>query len=1151
MTTSTNAGLEHAVISPEDLSAMIGQKFPPTSQQAAVIGAPMESMLVVAGAGAGKTETMAARVVWLVANGFVRPEQVLGLTFTRKAASELGQRIRDRLGALARSPRFRKVAAPEVLQSLDIIAPTALTYDAYAGELVRHYGLLLPTEPMSTVLDGASQWYHAWEIAQNVSKMDMDMSPMTLAKTLLKLNDALDSELADVEDAVEETTAFLQNLASIPKGPRQKNEWHSSLTRTVETQQKRLALLKLVDELRTRMGDENSTTFAMQMSKAARLALNVPEVGESERRRFKVIMLDEYQDTSHAQRLLLKKVFAGSCVTAVGDPMQAIYSWRGATAENLSRFVTDYPKENGEPADTRQLTISWRNPRGVLDLANLVSQRAFLGRPRTVEALLAGPKAGDGEVRLASFATGEEEISYICNYMADVYKNAEESGEDLSAAILLRSNRQISPFMEALAERGVPAVSMGTLGFLSLPEVLDVRSVMSVVSDPTANSDMLRILTSPRVNLGAADIKALEKRAARLSRAAELEDQDVGVVSEEASPLVALGEKLDALVPSGDSVSGVASLADAVADPGIRYADGTAIARGSEEENGSLVCEVEYAHYSDEGMRRIVELGAILRKLRKYSLPKPLPEFVADIEEAMGIRVEAEAGQFGMSTAITSATTAQLDRFVDCAADFSRNQSDDVSSFLTYLEYAVEEDGGLERAPIHFAGNRVEVMTMHKAKGLEWDYVAVPRITANSFDDSSRTSHWLSQPEKLPPSVSLGGEKEDALELDISGVEHQKEAGEVIQEYIAELKALDIEESQRVFYVALTRSAKSLLVTASLRFDTAKDVRVPSTDFLALKDAHGHFVDVWCDEDPGQLEEDTDPFAEDAAEKHVCWPVDTLGERRPHVEEGARMVESALEKLASESEALQPIPGDLSELWNTEATLLINELERSKSAAIQLPAPISFSASEYQALTTDPLAFARRKARPVPFKPNRFARRGTAFHSWLENRFGVHALLDDEDLYDIALDNLIDTESSFNEAELERLKESFLKSQWADRVPELVEVPFEIGVGNRRIVGRIDAIFKIGQQWMVVDWKTGKKPSGKEAERAALQLAIYRIAWSDLLSQHGETVPPEEIRAAFYYVGSQQTVEPSEKNLPSRLELDKAMQNLLQESAEK
>lgn len=96
-------------IDPISLSRLLGQKFPPTPQQAEVISAPLESVLVVAGAGAGKTETMAARVVWLVANGMIKPEEVLGLTFTRKASQQLGQRIRDRLAELAKVPDRKSV----------------------------------------------------------------------------------------------------------------------------------------------------------------------------------------------------------------------------------------------------------------------------------------------------------------------------------------------------------------------------------------------------------------------------------------------------------------------------------------------------------------------------------------------------------------------------------------------------------------------------------------------------------------------------------------------------------------------------------------------------------------------------------------------------------------------------------------------------------------------------------------------------------------------------------------------------------------------------------------------------------------------------------------------------------------------------------
>ena len=117
--------------SPVLLSQYLGQKFPPTDQQAAIIGDRPGPLLVVAGAGAGKTETMAARVVWLVANGLARPDEILGLTFTRKAAQELGRSIRQRLETLAGVPAIRDIdPSGELEKNLTTIAPTGSTYDS-------------------------------------------------------------------------------------------------------------------------------------------------------------------------------------------------------------------------------------------------------------------------------------------------------------------------------------------------------------------------------------------------------------------------------------------------------------------------------------------------------------------------------------------------------------------------------------------------------------------------------------------------------------------------------------------------------------------------------------------------------------------------------------------------------------------------------------------------------------------------------------------------------------------------------------------------------------------------------------------------------------------------------------------------------------
>lgn len=1167
---------ERNIIDPVSLSEMMGQEYPPTAQQAAVIGAPMEPMLVVAGAGAGKTATMAARVVWLVANGFIRPEEVLGLTFTRKAARELGLRIRQQLNQLAASKEFRAQASPEVLAALEVIAPTTLTYDAYASEVVSNYGLLLPTEPGVSIMDGATQWQLAWEVARGAESFTSDVSPLTLANRIIELGESIDSNLSSATAIREETEAFIKNIEQTPKKGGRGDGLIKDLQEIVDKQQQRLEILPFVEQVRQRCNEENVATFGMQMARAARLATDFDEVGQGERRRFKVIMLDEYQDTSHTQRLFLRALFSGGCVTAVGDPMQAIYSWRGATAENLVQFVNDFPRSDGQPAEKKQLTISWRNPQSVLQLANTVSDRAFAGYPRTVEALDAGPKAGQGDVQLAFTMTGEEEVAYIADYMEAELRECEASGKKLDAAILVRTNAESSVYLDALSERGVPAIIVGLAGLLSLPEVMDITSVMKVLVNPSSDADTLRLLLSPRFNFGAADVEALRTRAGQLAAVGQEVQQEESaqspVDSGERTPVVELAEQYDQLVEEAAKEKSVIGLGHAIADPDIRFADGTPLARGTVRENGRLVCS-DSLNYSDEGMTRIAELGASLRRLRRFSLNKSLPELVEDVATEFGIRVEAAAGQYGEATAITRPTTAHLDKFVDLAASYSQNISDDVIGFLNYLEFAVEHDAGLERAPMNVPENCVQIMTMHKSKGLEWETVAVPGITAKQFDEP-RLFSWLSSPQMLPPGaitqvepltaqesavsdteirdttqLSMGdwapvadSVDENAPELDISGVEDQTELNKEIKAYKQRLRDRLREEAQRLFYVALTRSANKLVITAS-RWPKpgVKNPTEASSDFLAIAEKFNSFVAAW-EEGADPVVEDKEPNLDcDSAIDGVVWPVDTLGQRRDQVQRAADSVEWYLNNEHDEG----PVLGDLSEVWETETTLLVAEIQRARAAEIELPMPTSMSTSEYQSMIADPVAFARRKARPVPFKPNRFARRGTAFHAWLENKFGAHSLLDDEDLYGDSLDEFLGTEQGASERELERLKANFEASEWVHRTPQFVEVPFEIAVGQRRVVGRIDAVFNQEGKWSVIDWKTGHMPKGKEREVAALQLAIYRLAWSDRLREMGEDVAPGDIEAGFFYVSAGRTLIPDEALLPSRIELDRKMRELI------
>ena len=206
--------------------------------------------------------------------------------------------------------------------------------------------------------------------------------------------------------------------------------------------------------------------------------------------------------------------------------------------------------------------------------------------------------------------------------------------------------------------------------------------------------------------------------------------------------------------------------------------------------------------------------------------------------------------------------------------------------------------------------------------------------------------------------------------------------------------------------------------------------------------------------------------------------------------------------------------------WRREAALLLAEREErtQHDGPTEVAVPPHLSVSQLVVLRRDPQALARSLRRPLPQRPAPFARRGTAFHAWLEQRFGSIRLLDLDELPGAA-----DDEAAPDE-ELAALQQAFLESEWAARTPKEVEVPFATTVAGVVIRGRMDAVYEDpGNRYDVIDWKTGRRPEGQAAEAAAIQLAAYRIAWSSLAG-----VPPSRVRAGFHYVKEGVTVRPAD-----------------------
>ncbi|MGY1872910.1 UvrD-helicase domain-containing protein [Nocardia gipuzkoensis] len=1523
-------------VTPHQLAQALGLP-PPTDEQAAVIAAPPGPTLVVAGAGAGKTETMAARVVWMVANGLVLPDEVLGLTFTRKAAQQLTARIRTRLARLAGAPLLRELDPSGRLRAqLTGAEPEISTYHSYAGRLLTEHGLLLPVEPSATLLTETQLWQLAHQVVRTWDgDLETERTPVSVTEAVLALSGQLAEHLVEPEELAEAHTELAKLVHTLPPGPRQRGGPSQTLLNIVQVQQERVALLPLVHQLTEALRRRGALDFGAQMSLAARLAAEHPEVAAAERARFRLVLLDEYQDTGHAQRVLLAALFGGApdatprhgprdahevsrvpggdpaltagwdapradvhpqrtahgrnvgdplsdgssadsatgdassdaaahadsaereghsgtgepsaatgetgplspgvggdqldvstiarephdivrdpdtpiggtsepaaaheahadssardlwsladgvfdpaadrsgsaagpaaaadeahvglsardewlsadgvfdpaadrlaqggaphslvgqrdsdrppystpgadappggsaravvshradanetmgegqpqfagahdphaapgpdqrsrphdgqrlAVTAVGDPMQSIYGWRGASAANLPRFATDFPTAPGVPAPTLALLTSWRNPPEALALANLVAEplrrKAIEGGGVTVDALRAKPDAGPGEVALALTDTVAGEREWVAERIAAQWAARRAAQQQPpTSAVLVRRNADAAPLAEALRAQGLPVEIVGLGGLLATPEVADIVATLRLIAEPGSGSAAMRVLTGARWRVGVADIAALARRARNLS---------IRRPGSEAGAEIADGATLDeALRDVAPEPAEQAGLADAIADPGPP------------------------GQYSATGFARIEALGRELAALRERS-GQPLAELVADVERTIGVGVETQTRR---AMAGTGAGREHLDAFAEVVAGYAADTGASLGGLLAFLAAAEEVENGLEPGEVEVAKDRVQVLTVHAAKGLEWEIVAVPHVVEGVFPSKVGSGTWLGALAELPTSLRGDRQQDDAAEgvpvLDLTDLYDRADLDRAIKAHKEALERRRIDEERRLFYVALTRTERVLLVSAHHWAETGSTPKGPSDFLLELKHAH---------EDPGSPAYDVlavdrwdDPPAADAVNPFTDnpataeWPRDPLSTRRDPIEQGAALVRAALAALRarpadagpdahqtteprlvldeeglvlpdgeappwegevpplegevppanaevppSDAEASPPDteaaypdepayyppddefpPDELAddfdftpteyadpyadiepyfgaapdpveeylsadepvfaasgfappppddpyrpehahrapdpddpEGWAADVDALLAEHRAAAVAAAEVELPGQIAATALVELRADPAKLAARLRRPLPYPPNPLARRGTAFHAWVQRWFGSTRLLGLDELpgaADGAADAGLD-------AELTAMQEAFLNSRWADRSPIEVEIPFETSIAGTVIRGRMDAVFaEPGGRWTVVDWKTGAEPGAAEEPAVAMQLAVYRLAWARLMAAR-EGRPEQEmlhrVGAAFHYVRTGRTIAPV--NLAGPEELAELIRN--------
>jgi DNA helicase-2/ATP-dependent DNA helicase PcrA len=1057
--------------SPAELQAVMGTTYAVSPQQWAAISAPLEPAVVIAGAGSGKTSLMAARVVYLVATGQVAPDQVLGLTFTTKAASELGHRIREALQAAGHG-RVGGPAGPDD-EPDELLEPMVATYNAHASALLAEHGLRIGHEPDTRVLADASRYQLAARVIDRHTRPVrlLSDSPKHVIDYILRLEGALSehlvspAELRAFDEA--ELPRFREGLAAGPKGTLDKVE--SAFARRAEA-------LELVAEYRSFKATLGLMDFSDQIALAARLADEHPMVGELERAKYRIVLLDEYQDTSVGQALMLRRLFAdGHPVTAVGDPNQAIYGWRGASVSNILRFGDDFPHADGSPVPTYPLTVNRRSDARILDVANRLAGPLHHQFPQ-VAPLEAGTDAV-GEVQTVVHEAYAGELAWLAGeVVATRAAMGEPSWREIG--VLVRDNAHAADVFDALTAAEIPVEIVGVNGLLRLPEVAEVLATLTLLDDLTANAELLTLLTGPRWAIGTRDLALLGRRAEQLAGTPPGR-RDADSLADELSHAVA-----------GADPTEVAALSDALDDPGD-------------------------LPYSRAARERFTLLSGELRMLRSHA-GEPLLELVRRIIEACGIDVE-------LAASVSEAARARrenLDLFVKAVADFQAiDGTVTLPSLLAWLEAEDDLGNGLDAATPSEADS-VKLLTVHRAKGLEWDVVFVVGACVEKFPHTRSRGLWPTRVEMLP--TPLRGDERDLPRLRA----HDK-AG--LAELQQETKEHEATEELRLGYVAFTRARHRLVVSSYVWREDRKTPLGPSPYQLVVRQT----IAGWGGEPVAWLDtpDKGTPNPLRAGVREFPWPVTEHTAEALRRLAAAELVGDALEAGPDAEDPVLDPDIDLVDLarvqeWDAELERLLEEARRDRSSDVAVPMPASLSATSLARLRDDPAAFAGELVRPMPRPPSPAAKFGTLFHAWVEARFGQQPLLDPEDLPGRADPGIDD------ETELRELEEAFVAGPFGDRVPHQVEAPFALVLGGQVVRGRIDAVFTETRSdgaagFLLVDWKTNRAASADP-----LQLAIYRLAWAEL---HG--LPLESVRAAFYYVRTGAVVEPDD--LPARPELER------------
>lgn len=959
--------------------------FRPSPEQAAVAAYPLRPLRVTAGAGTGKTTTMAYRLASLIERENIAPEEALGITFTNKAAEELAERLRDHLSAYARQGREVEVA----------------TYHGFAFGLLAEFGALVQVERNAGVIGPG--------YVRQLLRQALGAEPHT-AIDLTKPGAAVD-QLAALASRLGDHLITPDDLLQQPEDD-ETGARRTEMAAALALYARRKAELGLLD-------------YSDMICRAHRLLRDHPEVATRVRERYRVVLLDEYQDTNPAQRELLRLLFGGGFpVTAVGDPDQTIYEWRGASLENFAAFPQHFAGEDGTEAATLTLTHNRRSATHIIDLANLV--RDQISRPSGLGRLQPLQDAPRGEVKTGWFPDAVQEARWIAREIRERHDEGAAKWSDM--AILFRRHHDIPLVREALAEQDIPVEVASLGGLLTVPEVADLHAWLRVLGRPQDDAALCRLLLQGRFRLGLGDLAPLARRREE----------------------------------------------DGLGDDGPR--------RGLVEAADRLE---ECTGLSPEAERRLRRFRSDYRTLLTAAQGSSLVALCRRILDQTGAWPEIES----LEPAARLSARLNIYRFLDLAEAWSPLEGvPSLEAFLDYLDLLSDEGAADELDTARVSGeDAVVLLTVHRAKGLEWPLVVLPALGRGVFPGKARThDDPLVQAHSIPESLRLD---HDSACLPDDPTERK-----------AELQRRHDDQEWRTAYVAVTRAKQHLLLTGAFWYG-GKKAREPSPLFGLAGTARATPAVVTLEAGPAPT---TLRIAPTAPDPDTCLPQGwrvalraALGD--PDV---PRRIAASLRATTAFRRARQEVAGVLRDLPGEPPP--------------PAPQPFRTNVTGLVTFASCPRRFHWSAVDRLPRQPSPARQIGLDLHRRIEqhNRGAIPLDEPDEALYDLPGRGEGGREGGFA---------LFRRSRFATRRPAVVEAPFELALDDARLAGRIDAVYADDGACEVVDFKSGQ-------HRADPSLRVQLEAYAVAVAEVGILpVPPTELSVTFVYLGGGRLEEVSER----------------------